>query len=174
MGFPRVDHAAGENELQGSPLTDQPRQTLRAAAAWDQPEGDFGLTEFGVLCGHPDGARHRGLAAAAKRIAVHGGDHRLAEVFDQIQDRLPVTARLLGLDRGDVRELADVGAGDKGLVACPGQDHAADFGVVARVLEYRAQLLPSLPIEGVEHPGAVQRHIGNGALFVVQQVFQYR
>src|SRR3954467_3275280 len=33
VGCPRVDHAAGENELQGSPLTDQSRQTLRAAAA---------------------------------------------------------------------------------------------------------------------------------------------
>src|SRR5207237_1580041 len=45
VGFPRLDHAAGEDGLQAWPLTDQSRQTVRAAAAWDQPEGDFGLTE---------------------------------------------------------------------------------------------------------------------------------
>jgi len=40
-----------------------------------------------------------------------------AEVLDEIEDFLPETAGLLGLERGHVRELADVGAGDERLVA---------------------------------------------------------
>jgi hypothetical protein len=77
-------------------------------------------------------------------------------------------------DRGDVREFADVGAGDKGLVTGSGQNDAADLGVLTRVLEYRTQLFPGLPIEGVEHLGTVQRHSSDCGLFLVQQVFQCR
>ena len=90
----------------------------------------------------PDGAGHRRLAAAAQREAVDGRDHRLAEIFDEIEDLLAEAARPFRLDRGDVRELADVGAGDERFVAGAGQDHAAHCGVVSRVLEGGPQILP--------------------------------
>ena len=135
IGLLRADHLSGEDQLQRASLADQPRQTLRSAAAGNEPERDFGLAEFRGLHRDPDGAGHRRLAAAAEREAVDRRDHRLAEVFDEIEDLLSEPAGLLGLERRDLRELADVGAGDERLVAGAGQDDAADRRVVASVLE---------------------------------------
>src|SRR5262249_44995021 len=39
----RADHLARQNQLQRASLADQPRQTLRSAAARQQPELDLGL-----------------------------------------------------------------------------------------------------------------------------------
>ena len=49
VGLLRADHLAGQNELQGAALADQPRQPLRAAAARNESELDFGLAELRVL-----------------------------------------------------------------------------------------------------------------------------
>ena len=76
-----------------------------------------GWPNFACSDRDPDGAGHRRLAAAAERKAVDGRDHRLAEILDEVEDLLPEAAGLLGFDRGDMRELADVGAGDECLVA---------------------------------------------------------
>ena len=134
------------------------------------PKRDFGLAELRVLHRDPDGAGHRRLAAAAERKAIDGRDHRLAEILDEIEDLLPETAGLLRLERRDMRELADVGAGDERLVAGAGQDDAAHRSVVPRVLERRPQILPRRRIQGVEHLGPIDRHIGDGALLLVQDI----
>src|SRR4051812_30692126 len=65
----RADYLAGEDELQGATLPDQPRQALRTAATRKDAQLNFGLAELRVLCGHPDGAGHRRLASAAEREA---------------------------------------------------------------------------------------------------------
>ena len=82
-----------------------------------KPERDLRLAEFGTVHRDPDGARHRRLAAATERKAVDGRDHRLAEILDEIEHALAEAARPFGVDRGGLRELADVGAGDERLVA---------------------------------------------------------
>ena len=69
-----------------------------------------------------------------------------------------------------MRELADVGAGDERLVAGAGQDDAAHRSVVPRVLEGRSQILPGRRIQGVEHLGPIDGHIGDGALLLVQDI----
>src|SRR5580658_7968859 len=78
MGLLRADHVSGEDQLQGASFADEPRQTLGPAAAWNQPERDFGLAELRSLHREPQGAGHRGLAAAPKREAVNRRDHRLS------------------------------------------------------------------------------------------------
>ena len=110
IGLLRADHFAGEDELQGPAFADQARQALRAAAAGKEPELHLGLAELGAFHRDPDGAGHRRLAAAAERKAIDGRDHRLAEIFDEVEDLLSETAGLLRLDRRGMRELADVGA----------------------------------------------------------------
>ena len=170
IGLLRADHLAGQDELQGAALADQPRQPLRSAAAGNEPERHFGLAEFRGVHRDPDGARHRRLAAAAERKAVDGRDHRLAEILDEVEHLLPETAGLLGFERRDLRELADVGAGDEGLVARSGQDDAAHRGVVPRILEGGPQVLPGRRIQGVEHLGPIDRHIGDRVLFLVQDI----
>ena len=99
IGLLRADHLSGEDELQGAALADQPRQTLRAAAARKESELDLGLAELRALHRDPDGAGHRRLAAAAERKAVDRRDHRLAEILDEIEHLLSEAAGLLGLER---------------------------------------------------------------------------
>src|SRR6266403_5671041 len=45
ISFLSADDFSGENELQRATFSDQPRQTLCAAAAWDHSQFHFGLTE---------------------------------------------------------------------------------------------------------------------------------
>ena len=61
----------------------------------------------------------------------------------------------------DMRELADVGAGDERLVAGSGQDDAAHRGVIPRILEGGSQILPGRRVQRVEHLGPIDRHIGD-------------
>ena len=170
VGLLRADHFAGEDELQGAAFADQARQALRAAAAGKETELHLGLAELGAVHRDPDGAGHRRLAAAAERKAVDGRDHRLAEILDEIEDLLSEAAGLFGVDRRGMRELADVGAGDERLVAGAGQDDAAHCSVVSRVLECGSQIRPGRRIQGVEHLGPIDRHIGDRTLLLVQDI----
>src|SRR6202030_3069432 len=142
IGFLRADHLSRQNELQGTTLADQPRQSLRSAAARNESERDLGLAKFRGLYRDPDGAGHRRLATAAECKAIDGGDYRLADVLDEIEDFLSETAGLLGFERGHMGELADVGAGDERLVAGSRQNDAAYRSIVARILEGRSHILP--------------------------------
>ena len=96
----------------------------------------------------------------------------LPRFLDEIEHALPESAGPFGVDRGRMREFADVGAGDEGLVACAGEDDAAHCGVVSRIFEGGAKVRPCWRIERVEHLWTVERHIGNTALLVVQHVLE--
>src|SRR6266567_7825689 len=170
ISFLRADHLSGQNELQGAALADQPRQPLRSAAARNEPERHFWLPEPRGLDREPDGASHRRLATAAECKAIDGRDHRLAEVLDEIEDFLSETAGLLGFERGDMGELADVGAGDERLVAGSRQNGAAYRSVVARILEGRSQILPGRRIQRVKYVGPIDGDVSNAAFLLVNDV----
>src|SRR5205823_1927787 len=80
IGFLRADDLSGKNELKRSAFPDQTWQTLGSAAAGNDAQFHFGLTELRVFSSDSNRACHRGFAAAAKRIAVHGADHRFAVI----------------------------------------------------------------------------------------------
>ncbi len=136
------------------------------------PELHFGLAELCALDGDPDGASHRRLAATAERKAIDCGDHRLAEVLDEIEDLLSEAAGLFCVDRRGVRELADVGARDERFVAGSGQDDAAHRGVVPRIFESCSQVRPCWSIQGVEHLWAIDCHIGDVPALLVQDILK--
>src|SRR5439155_19624709 len=117
ISFLRADNLSGKNELKRAAFADEARQTLSSAAARDDSQFHFGLTELCVLRGNSNRASHRGFATATKRKAVYRGDHRLAEILDKIENALPERARLLGFDCGDLRELVNVGACDECFIA---------------------------------------------------------
>src|SRR5882762_6372254 len=112
----RAYHLRGKNELQGATLSHQARQSLRAAAARNQSEGNFRLAELCRVHCDSDGASHRRLAAAAERKAIDRRYHGLAEVLDEIEHRLAETAGPLRIERGGFAKLADVGARDECFV----------------------------------------------------------
>src|SRR5216683_8315383 len=89
IGFLRGNRLAGEDQLQRTTLSHQTRQTLRSATAGQKAQLDFGLPKSGMLRRDPHRASHRRLAASAKRKAINGCDHRLAEIFYEVQYALP-------------------------------------------------------------------------------------
>ena len=87
-----------------------------------RPRVTSGWPNFALSNRNPDGAGHRGLAAATERKPIDGRDYRLAEILDEIKDFLSETAGLLRCERRGMRELTDVGARDKGFVARAGRE----------------------------------------------------
>src|SRR5215469_254187 len=169
-GLLRADHPAGQNELKRAALSNEPRQPLRAAAAGKQSQLDLRLTELRMLDRDADGAGHCRLAAAAQCKAVDCRDHRLSEILDEIEHLLPVAAGPLGVDRTRMRELADVGAGNECLVARAGENDAAHGSVIPCILERSSQILPRRRVQGVEHLGPVNGHIGDRVALLVLDV----
>ncbi len=158
--------------MQGPAFADQSRQALRAAAAGKESELHLGLAELGVFRRDANGAGHRRLAAAAERETIDGGDHRLAEIFHELEHALPETARFLGFDRRHMRQFADIRACDEGFVASAGENDAAYGGIVPGILERHTQILPGRRIQRVHHPGAIERHISDTALFLTQNILE--
>jgi hypothetical protein len=144
IGFLRdnfVDRLAGEDQLQRAALADQARQRCVPPPPGSSPSLTSGCPNLACSDRDPDRASHRRLAAAAERKAIDGRDHRLAEIFDEIEHTLPEPAGLLRLIGVDMREFADVGAGDEGLVARAGEDHAVHGRVGLCILEGGPQIV---------------------------------
>src|SRR6202521_5957098 len=116
-GLLRADRLSGQDELQRATLANETWQALRSAAARNESERDFGLAELRTLRRDPDRARHRRLTATAERETIDGRDNRLPQILDDIEHLLSKTAGLFCFVRRDMRELADIGAGDERLVA---------------------------------------------------------
>src|SRR4029077_7967813 len=142
-----VDHFSRKDELQGSTLADEARQALRSTAAWNESQCHFWLAEFCVLRRHSHCARHCCFAAATQREAVDRSDHGLAEVFDEIENRLAETAGFFCFDRSDVREFTDVCTGDERFIARSRENYAAHGDIVACVLEDGSEVLPCWRIQ---------------------------
>ena len=111
------DHERLEQARLAPARVQQPRQTLRAAVAGQQPQVDLGLAELGGQIGDAVVAGERELHAAAERHAVDDRDARLVHRLDLAERKVRVVRqRDRVLDRVDLlEELADVGAGDEAL-----------------------------------------------------------
>src|SRR5581483_757617 len=117
------DHLPGEDLLHRESLAYQTRQTLRAAVTRDNSEFDLGLADFGVFASETHGAGQGDLAAAAESEAVNAGDHRLPEIFDQVQDGLTFVGVLLAANCIVLGQFRYVRTRDESLLARPGEDH---------------------------------------------------
>ena len=138
MRLLRRDHFAGEHELHRDPFAHEPRQTLRAAVAGNNPQLHFGLAELGGFAGQAEGAGHSDLASAAERESIDAGDHRLAQVLDQVEHALPAVRVLFARDRVVLGQLANVRAGNERLLTRPGQDDHSHAGIILNVMKRRA------------------------------------
>src|SRR5688572_92157 len=116
MRLGRVDDVATQDQAQRSAVADEPRQSLRGAAAGDEAEPDLGLTEPRRARGDAYVARERELAAAAERKAVDHREHWLRECRNLIEDATSGHGRAL-LGRRALREFGDVGARDESFVS---------------------------------------------------------
>ena len=74
-----IDHVTRKHDLHRTALSDQTRQTLRAAAAGHDTEIDLGLRELCVLAADPQITREREFVSAAETKSVDHRDRRFRE-----------------------------------------------------------------------------------------------
>ena len=134
------------------------------------PSFTSGWPNFARLRGDADGASHRRLAAAAERKAVDRRDHRLAEILDEIEDALSVSGLTAPLRRRSLASSLMSAPAMNALSPAPVRmtpRTAASFCASSKAV---AQVLPCRLVQGVEHLGPVERHIGDRALLLVQDI----
>ena len=107
-----VERRARQNNVERILDAAQPRQTLRAAGAGNEPELDFRQAELCRRHRNAIMARQRHFEAAAERRAVNGGDNRLGVVFERILD--------FG-NRRALRRLAELGMSAPAMKVRPAQ-----------------------------------------------------
>src|SRR5579863_10118902 len=172
MRFLRRNHFAGQQLLHGQAFAHQPRQPLRPAIAWDNPQLHLRLPQLGILTGQPNRASHRHLASATQRKSIDAGNHRLAQILDQIQDVLPAMRILLARDRIMLGQLANVSSGDKRLFARAGHNDNANRRIILNVMKRRPQLLHGSHVECVQNLGAVDGYVSNRVFLFQKYVFE--
>src|SRR4029077_17911058 len=121
MRLARVDHLAGQNEVQCVALAHESRQSLRTAIPRSYAELHLGLSELGVLARDAYVTRHRELAAAPERVAVHGRDHGFATRLEPPEHRLAAQGTGFAIERTLLRGVAAVGPRDERLLARAGE-----------------------------------------------------
>ena len=172
QGLVGVHHAPGEDQIERAPLPDKPQKALRAGEPGNEPQLDLRLAETHRVGGDSECARKGELTPAAERKAVQRGNHRFAEVLEQLENVLPrhcVSLRLVGTK---LRELLDVRARDKCLLASSGDDDDTD-GVVALQLQRRPpDVVDRVGIERVEDAGPVDGDGRNAAIAFEEQVVE--
>ena len=146
------DLAAREHELLGLGGADEARQSLRAAAAGDDPEQDLRLAQLGSLRGNPQVARQRQLAPTAQGEPGDGRDHAPGDRRHGVERPPEAATHRPGLGRAT--ELGDVGAGGEDAVA-PGDDDGSRR-VAGQVPGRRLELSQQLTGQRI-HLGIVER-----------------
>ena len=112
LGLPRVDRAAGEDQVHRPAGADQPRQPDGAAVDQRHAPAPAEDAEHRVAAGHPQVAPERELEAAGDGVPLDRGDHRLRQPHPGRAHRavavLGDLVAALGADR------LEVGAGAEG------------------------------------------------------------
>jgi hypothetical protein len=139
----RVDHRLGPRRA------DQPGQPLGAAGPGDDAQEDLGLAEPGVVGRKPEVGGQGQLAAAAERVAGHGGDHHLGDAGQGGEGGLEVGRPGRDLGEAATVHLLDVGPGGEHLLAAP-EDDRTDPLVVAGLARRVPQLVLDLGVERID------------------------
>src|SRR5205823_10083581 len=113
------------------------------------PKFYFGLPDLGILAGNPDGASQSKLAAAAESKAVDGANGRLPQGLEEMKNALAKEREFFSIDRGALRQLANIGPGDKRFFTRAGKDQNAHGIVAARIEQCVAQFFDGFAIQRV-------------------------
>jgi hypothetical protein len=157
--FRRIDAAARVQQLQRTAERDQPRQSLRAAAAGQQADQHFAEAQLRVFGGHADVAGQRLFEAAAVTVAIDGDDDRLGHRREHGKQRIRRFA--VGAALAVVR--LDVAAHAERALTAAGEDGDAQRGIVAEALPGASELPVGLEVAGIQAFRAVDRHVSDRA-----------
>ena len=143
-----IDRLAGQDHLRGERGTDHRGQPLRAAAAGQAADADLGQGEARAGRRDPQVAGERKLEPATEGQAVDGGNHRLAELVERLDD-----ARTLRIGR---RRGAEVAArAERTAGAC--KHHHAHGWIGIESGEGRGQFRAHVVVDGVALVRPVER-----------------
>src|SRR5258706_7824652 len=143
-----VYHVACQDHFHGSALADEPRQTLRSAAAAHDAQIYLRLRKTRFSAADSEIASHCKLIAAAETKSVDHSDHRFWKGIDTIKKRLFVKKITLR-DRRLALEFADVRTGDKRSFARTCYYENLDRIINAKLVESGDSLGVNLFIESI-------------------------
>src|SRR5262249_33815991 len=125
-----------------------------------------------VLARQAHSTGHGDLASAAERETVDAGDHRFAEIFDEVENRLSSVRVFFAADCVVFRQLADIGTGDECLFARTGHDCDSHGRIILDVGERSAQLFHRGHIERVENLWTIDGDVRDGVFLFEENVFE--
>src|SRR5205807_7134298 len=132
----RVYDLASQDEFHRLAFAHKPGQTLRTATTGNDAQIDLRLSEGSLLAGDANVASERHLASATQTIPVDHGDYRFGKTVDRVEERT-FQHHFALRDRGAFRELGDVSAGNKSLIARAGDDDYTNGIVRAQFIQNR-------------------------------------
>src|ERR1700733_597958 len=171
MRFLRRDHLSRQHHLHGKAFAHQPRQPLRPAVPRNNSELHLGLPELRIIARETHGAGERQFASAAKCKSVHAGNHRLAQILDQIEHALATLRILFRRNRILPGQFADIGSSNKRLFADASQNDNADAVVALNVMKRPAQFFDRGTVERVENFGTVDLDVSDRVFLFEKNVF---
>ena len=157
-----VDRLARQHQLLGPGHADAAQQPAGSAEARDDSQVHLGLPEARLARGVDPVAGAGELAAAAERVAVHGGDRRHRERLQRGERGVAQPAEGLGLERPVRAHLGDVGPrGERAPLAR--HHHRAQVAAPGQLGAARGERLQRGAVEGVERLRPGQREHRHGA-----------
>src|SRR5580658_435293 len=161
MRFLRRDHLSRQHHLHCEAFAHQPRQPLRPAVSGNNSELHLGLPELRVFARETHAAGERQFASAAKCKSVNAGNHRLAQILDQIEHALATLRILFRRNRILHGQFADIGSSNKRLFADASQNDNAEAVVALDVMKRPAQFFDRGTVERVENFGTVDGDVSD-------------
>ena len=158
----------------GAELARHARQEPGGADIRKKADADFRHGKRETIAGNTMRAMHRHADAAAHRNAVDQRDVGLAVILDRGIERIFVAPELqrfiVAARLAEIVKRANVAAGGKGTLACGGDHHPRDRGVVGPAIELRAQRQHHGVRDGIERLRPIERDDAGGAAPLEQNV----
>ncbi len=156
-----IELAGREDQLERDIGRNGARQPVQPARRGDQPAQHLGQAKGGLPHGHDEVAGQHELGAAGQRLAVDGGDPRLAAlaVYEARE------AAALGAQRAAApgRHFLQVGARAEGLATGAREHHGADVVVGLGGIDGGFEARGHVAVDGVARLGAVDGDEGDVA-----------
>src|SRR5438445_6338970 len=131
----------------------------------------FGVAERRGFAGGSHRATQSQFAAAAERKTVDRADRRLADSFEKMEHALAKQRKILSVYRCLLRELSNVRASNKRLLARSGQDQHTHAGVVTRIQQSTLQFFHCFAIQRIQYFRTIERDFRDAVFFLKQNIF---
>src|SRR6266480_492567 len=172
----RGELPAGNHDLSRVRRADRVDEVLHRRGAVAQAHLRRRDAEARVVAGDPQVAAVGDVDAGAQAVAADHGEHRLVERLQPrlrgLRDLLVALYRFLA--RALVLELRDVGAGDEGLVARPGEHDDPHLLIRFKFCKNGGDRLPHVDRDGVAALGIVEDQPADGAFLLRDDAFSHQ